>query len=334
MSLPPRTFLGYDESRAVPNIVVDGSPNESTVLTLSHWPGMAQPAGTSVDTSAEMAFAYLDRPLDDEPASVVTNNHFDQDGAAGIFALISPVEALAHRELLIDLARAGDFGTYRLRNAARASMILNGLSDESQPLTTANLCVDAGADTAALYEGALPRLIEMLTDPAPYLDLWGAEDEVLSESEQAITDGHVQITEHPDLDLAVVEIDAGQPRRVGHRFGHMQVGPIHQMAVNNATDCSRILMIHGRRFSYVDRYETWVQVHTTSPPQRVDLRPLAQTLSAAEDGSTTWSSGEPSGLTPTLVHDGESSLDPEAVVTRVRAHLATAPPAWDPYDVA
>ncbi len=330
MPHPPRTFLGYDESRSVPNIVVDGSPNESTVLTLSHWPGMVQPAGTDVDTSAEMAFAYLDEPVEHEPASVVTNNHFDQDGAVGIFALISPEEALAHRDLLVDLARAGDFGTYRLRNSARASMVLSAMADASTPLA-ARLCLDAGADTAALYEAALPRLIGMLTDPAEYIDQWGAEDDVLSESERAIADGHVQITEDTDLDLAVVEIDPTQPERVGHRFGHMQVGPIHQMAVNNATTCSRILMVHGRRFTYIDRYETWVQVHTTAPPKRRDLQPLAEVLSASEDGGTVWSAGAPSGLTPTLQHEGDSRLDKHEVISRVRHHLETAPPAWDPY---
>ncbi len=211
-------------------------------------------------------------------------------------------------------------------------MILNAFADESTPLA-AQLCLDAGADTAALYEAALPRLVEMLTDPIPYIDHWGAEDEALSESERAIEDGHVQITEDAGLDLAIVEIDTTQPERVGHRFGHMQVGPIHQMAVNNATSMSRVLMLHGPKFSYIDRYETWVQVHSRTPPKRVDLRPLAESLSAAEGGSTTWTAGMPSGLTPTLDHDGESSLEPDTVMAMVRHHLETSPVAWDPYPI-
>ena len=32
------TFVGYPESAAEPNVVVDGSPNDATVLTLTHWP--------------------------------------------------------------------------------------------------------------------------------------------------------------------------------------------------------------------------------------------------------------------------------------------------------
>jgi len=105
MSNVRRRFVGYDESLAVPNIVVDGSPNEATVLTLTHWPGVVQPSGTDVDTSAEMAFAYLDEPSEHDPAAVVTNNHYDQDGAVGLFALINPGAALEAAVLsqLIDI---------------------------------------------------------------------------------------------------------------------------------------------------------------------------------------------------------------------------------------
>ena len=43
----------YEASRSTPNIVVDGSPNESTVLTLTHWPGIPAPAGLARDLSAD-----------------------------------------------------------------------------------------------------------------------------------------------------------------------------------------------------------------------------------------------------------------------------------------
>jgi hypothetical protein len=92
-------YLDYEASRDVANIVVDGSPNESTVLALSHWPGIPAPPGLARDLSAEMAFAYLDATPDHAPAEIVTNNHFDQDGLVSIHALIEPELSLAHREL-------------------------------------------------------------------------------------------------------------------------------------------------------------------------------------------------------------------------------------------
>ena len=77
-------FAGYSACATVPNIVVDGSPNEGTVLALTHWPGYPQPSGYHFDLSAEMAFHYLDEPIEHPPAEVVTNNHFDQDGLVGL----------------------------------------------------------------------------------------------------------------------------------------------------------------------------------------------------------------------------------------------------------
>ncbi|MCP5029478.1 MAG: hypothetical protein GY929_24675 [Actinomycetia bacterium] len=331
MPTTPRRFLGYEQSRGVPNIVVDGSPNEATVLTLTHWPGQPQPPGTDVDTSAEMVFAHLDDPTGHQPADVVTNNHFDQDGAVGLFALTDPAAALDERERLVDLAAAGDFGTYRYREAARASMILSAFADPLRSPLSEDLTGDPATDTAYLYQSVLPRLVEMVTDPLGYEDLWAAEDEVLSASEEAIDDGRVRITEYVDLDLAVIEIDSTEPERRGHRFGHLYGGPIHPMAVHNATERTRLLMVHGNRFSYVDRYETWVQFHTRTPPFRVDLGPLAEALNRAESGSATWEAKPPSALTPVLDHDHDSSLGIDAVVAAVRHHLRTAPPAWDPF---
>jgi len=108
-------YAGYPASAGEPNVVVDGSPNEGTVLTLTHWPGYPQPPGFEFDLSAEMAFHYLDRPIDHPPADVVTNNHFDQDGLVGLHALTKPALSLQHRLLLIDVAAAG------LRDLSRSS---------------------------------------------------------------------------------------------------------------------------------------------------------------------------------------------------------------------
>ncbi|MCP3911043.1 MAG: hypothetical protein GY713_08835 [Actinomycetia bacterium] len=274
----PRPFLGYEESRNTPNIVVDGSPNEATVLTLTHWPGQWQPEGTQVD-----------------------------------------------------VARAGDFSTYRCRNAARTSMILGAFADPSRSPVAADLNGNMESDTALLYESVLPELGAMVTDPAPYRDLWAAEDAALSASEEAMTEGRVQITEQVDLDLAVVEVDNAEPDRMGHRFGHLQRGPLHPMAVHNSTDCSRILLAHRRRFLYIDRYETWIQLRSRTPPQRVDLGPLAAVLTRAESGATTWTAQPPSSLTPLLRSERDSSLDLEVVLAAVGGHLRTAPTAWDPF---
>lgn len=208
-------YAGYDESRSIPNIVVDGAANEATVLTLSHWPGAPTPAELARDLSAEIAFAYLDAPCDHPPAEVVTNNHFDADGRVGI-------------------------------------------------------------------------------------------------------------VEHPEIDLAVVRIDPREPTRWGNVVGSCEYSALHPMALHNATGRFRILVIHGRRYRYVDRYETWVQYVSRPTLPRVDMAPLAAELTSLEQGDVTWTAGPPSGLTPTLAPDDESTIDADVVVALVERFLRAA----------
>jgi hypothetical protein len=330
----PCRYRAYEDTAEVPNVVVDGAPNAATVLALTHWPGIAQPPGLADDLSAQMAFRYLRAPVAHAPAEVVTNNHFDQDGLVSIFALCEPAQALAHEALLVDVAAAGDFATYHDRRAARASMALFAHADpERSPIAGQVGGAYPGA-VVALYEATLPLLPGLATDPEPFRDLWAEEDEHLTASERAIADGTVTIVERPDVGLATVTIAPGVTGRWGHRFGHVTFAGIHPMAVHNTTRCPRLLLRHGRRWRYVDRYETWVQVRSRRLPPRVDLRPLAEALTALETGPVLWSAAPPSALTPELSDDGESSLEPGALAATVIEHLRTAPPAWDPYEPA
>ena len=313
-------YLPYDEAVGVPNVVVDGSPNESTVLTLSHWPGIPAPAGVEGDLSAEMAFRYLDLGANlHGDAEVVTNNHFDQDGLVGIFALARPAEAEARRDVLLDVAASGDFGTYRHRTAARISMVLARLEAPDRSVAGLEL---------------LPAMVD---DIDAFRDLWGAEDESLTAAEDAIAGGRVTIEEEPGLDLAVVTVADDEPVGGGHRFAHLRDDGLHPIAIHNATGCFRLVVLKGRRYELRYRYESWVQYRTRRPLPRVDLAPLAAELNAAEDDAGSggsWEADPVSALAPRLhlAGDGASGLEPDAFVARVRAHLRSAPPAWDPYD--
>ena len=323
-------YLGYEASRREPNIVVDGAPNESTVLTLTHWPGYPVDEALQDDLSAQIVFHYLDRlAAEGAPpaAGAVTNNHFDQDGLVCIHTLVHPQESLAHRDLLIDLAAAGDFATYTDRRAARASMVFSGRAIGGEDCTYDEF-------TDHLYEQCLPLVLPALLDNDRYRDEWGDEDAELSRCEEALTEGSVSVDVDSDVDLAVLTVPDEFHTTGGHRFGGQHLAGLHPMAVNNAVDQFRILTVQGRRYHYVDRYETWVQYRSRHPLPRVDLRPLADELTAAETGTEGWTASAPGALSPELRHSGESTLDADLVLSLVRRHLATAPPAWDPYPAA
>jgi hypothetical protein len=311
-------YLGYEESRTVPNVVVDGAANESTVLTLSHWPGAPTPGRLKRDVSAEIAVAYLDEPCDHAPAEVVTNNHFDVDGLVSIFVLTRPELALAHRDLLIDVAEAGDFSRYRDRRAARAAMTIDALaSEESDDCTYTE-------HTDRLYHQLLPITLDVVLDNDAYREHWAAEDAELTASEAAIADGRITIDERPDLDLAIVTIDPDEPARSGHVVGDTKTLGVHPMALHNATERLRILTIHGRNYRFADRYETWVQFQSRPFLPRVDMAALAVELTSHERGAVTWSATPPSGITTTTAPSDESSIDPEIVVAALERYLTDA----------
>ena len=128
-------FLPYDQAASVPNIIVDGAATEKTVLTLSHWPKSGTPAALMGDTSTAIVFNYLDSPWFSVHAGAVSNNHFDEDGLLGIFTMLEPAKARHHRDLLVDIAQAGDFGIFETRDAARIAFTLSAYADsESSPL--------------------------------------------------------------------------------------------------------------------------------------------------------------------------------------------------------
>jgi len=322
-------FAPYDALAGAANVVVDGSPTEGTVLSLSHWPHSVAPPGLHADLSAQMAFAYLDRFDLHGSARLVSNIHFDQDGLVSVYALVDPDGARTRRDLLIDIAAAGDFATYTSRRAARISMAIAAFADvERSPVAFGD-----GDRTGGLYEEMLGRLPELMDHPDRYRDLWAAEDETLRVSEELVRSGQVRIEQDAELDLAVCSVPTGAPDAGGHRFGGMWVDGLHPMAINNATDRYALLCRRGRRYEFTYRYESWVQYRSRRPRPRVDLRPLAAQLTDAEPGDARWVFEGAEALSPRLyLADGdESHLEFATFRSCLERELRDAAPAWDPY---
>lgn len=98
-------------------IFVDGvCPDALTEvdLELSHWLPNNTPIQYKKDTSTEICFSFLDKPLKHHYGQV-TSNHFDTDGLLSAFTLMYPTLALEHRELLEKVSHMGDFGAWQKR---------------------------------------------------------------------------------------------------------------------------------------------------------------------------------------------------------------------------
>ena len=223
-------FVGYDELGDEPNIVVDGAGNAATLITLSHWPHSGTPKALKADTSTEIVFKYLDAPDFHVAADAVSNNHFDEDGLAGLFALIEPVPAKAMRNLLNDVSHAGDFSTYRDRRAARIAFTISAFVDCAvSPLDAAIFDQPYPEQCASLYRALLPLLFEMATETERFEDYWRAEDHALDASEAALGADVVTIDEVPAIDLAIVTVPEGWSAGPAHRFTQPDASSCHPM---------------------------------------------------------------------------------------------------------
>lgn len=324
-------YIAYGDSREQPNIVVDGRANEGTVLTLSHWPKSGTPQVLKGDTSVDVVFNYLDAPEHHVDAVAVTNNHFDEDGLIGLHCLIEPEAALPHRELLIGVAHAGDFDTYRDRRAARIAFSISRLSDRRLS-PWADVIPKTRADYAPfVYRRLLEQVGAIIADVEGHRDLWAEEDELLTLSERALDDGEVSIEEVADVDLAIVRVSPAWVARTAHPLARHRAIVIHPMAVHNRTACNRIATICGDRYRFGYRYESWVQMTTHRPPPRIDLRPLAAALS--EQDRRSWRFDGVEQITPKLRAIGRTNgLNEDVFLDALREALAAGAPAWDPYD--
>ena len=312
-------FLPYHELQDVPNIIVDGGGLPSTRLVLSHWPLSGTPRELKADLSAQIVFNYLERPEFHVKVPAVSNNHFDEDGLISLYSILNPEEALKQKDLLVDIASAGDFGTYRERQAVRSYFVISSFADaDMSPLDKKIFSRPYPETAAALYEHVLERLPDILQNLESYESLWRAQDEFLTQSELALAEGKIRIEEFPDVDLAIVKAEDGME--------------IHPVAVHNATGCFRIAMLIGREYSFAYRYETWVQYISRTPLPRVDLHPLAMALSE-EEGSE-WKFDGVDAITPGLRKSdgGESRIPPQVFLERLLSSLRQGEPAWNPYD--
>ena len=352
-------FHPYHLLGDTPNVVVDGSATPSTVLTLSHWPGSPTPEGLQDDLSAQIVVRAVEQDAVPPAVDAVTNNHFDQDGLAGVALLtlgdeawrrrgqlvdqgqqrLAGValltlgdEAWRRRGQLVDLARAGDFGTFADRDSMRVAMALAAFDDpDRSPLDRAVFAGGYEAQCGALYEATLPRVLAMLDDPGTVRQWWEDEDAHLDASMHAMASGAATVDEVPELDLAVVAVPEATATGLASRFTITGAAALHPVAVNMATERMRVLVSQGNRHRLELRYETWVMYRSRPLMPRPDLRLLAPRLDDLE-GRACWHADAPGALTPALEADEAGSTLPlPRIRAEVEAFLRTAAPAWDPW---
>jgi hypothetical protein len=343
----PAVPLGYSPIEAVaerPHVMVDGAPRPGAVVTLSHWPQSPTPRVLARDLSVEMALEYARYALGlvssrrhDETATfvellalgrtaeAVTNDHFDEDGLLSVVALVDPEMALEHEALVVAAASCGDFGVLPLdppgleEAAAEVAFAIGPLAEQE---------AGTGAGTSQRYLAVLPRVGDLLANPASYAPFWHEEMQLYRAGRLALERGAVTCDTDPALDLACVRRLV--PQGVVGAAGGL---PVHAAAVHSATPATRVLTFDGAKCELYLRYESWIRFVSRSVPLRPDLTALAGELTALEPGSVTWEANGVGSIVCRMRPDGtgETELAPEVIEERVRAYLLTAPGAFDPF---
>jgi hypothetical protein len=320
--------------------MVDGAPIAGSVLTVSHWPRTPTPAELRADLSAESALLLCGRPEHwPDGVTAVTADHADVDGVVALALLAVPGLAETAGELLVEVARVGDFAVVRDRRAAEVAFAVAEALDWQRPAVpvrpdpSVGGCGSRAGRPPGLLGAQLRAGIGLLQtaveEPGSLGGRGAAEVASFDRSCAAIAAGEVTVEEEPTIDLAVVRPEAGRWPEGAGWAGHV----VHPAAVHAVSDCLRVATVgpDGVRLRF--RYETWVRLRRPPRQLRVDLSRLAAALTEAD--ATSWSFDGAAALRPELRPDvpDASRLDPEEVLAACRRELEAlaGTVAFDPY---
>ena len=199
-----------DALENVPKLSVDGTVDNS--IHFSHWEGNSTPTEVKADTSTEIALnlvASPNRAALTEGIELVTNNHFDTDGALSCWTVLTGERALAYRDLLISAAEAGDFSEYSSDDGVRVSIAIQGSdqaspnNDDGSPLARL-LAGEEVDDDARAYDLVLPRVEHLLTHINEYEPLWREGWESVVAAIESFGKGKSKVVEHGDISVVTL----------------------------------------------------------------------------------------------------------------------------------
>lgn len=327
--LPPMLFRYFtDALTEVPKLCVDGLL-PGVGLHLSHWDGNTTPAHLKADTSTEIALNFV-RAEPRPSITLVSNNHFDTDGALSVWAALEGERALEHRALLVAAAEAGDFCELSSEAGVRVSLALQGTDDAPWPLAPG-----AAGDEARAYDAVLPRIGELLRDPGAFEALWRAGWDRLMVGVDSFERGASTAANLLDGRLSVVVLDPAIAR--GGRF-HPTSGDLPSMAISTRARGEWIAIAAPRADGWTWRVErafhAWADTVVRTRYRRRPAAPAVAALAAREPaGRGAWRAGRGS-MGPVLAYvdvDGApavSRLSPDELAAALAPVLTAqgAPP--------
>ena len=240
-----------------------------------------------------------------------------------VYALVDPEARPGRADLVVEVARAGDFAVTPSRRRPPACR----WPSPPAPTRTAHRS-DAIAVRRALRRGRaptctlelLPQVSEWLDDPGRLSRAVGRRGRPARGRPGLLASGRVAIDEVPELDLTVVDAAHRPPARPAATASAAcgRTSSIRWRCTQPSTG-SPCCWSQGDTVELRYRYESWVQYQSRTVRPRVDLTPLADELTALEPGPARW------------VFDGVERARPRPCTSRTapedRARPGRDPPA-------
>lgn len=272
---------GMDPDRT---LCVDG--RAFGLRSLSHWPGPPPPAALVHDVTTGMALAHARASEAERLAllgsfSVVTNDHYDTDGALALFTMLDPSAAVPHADLMVRAATTGDFRAWQGEDALAVDLtVWAALGAPNSPLRGSLDGIDDYLTAAGLcYRWVFEQLPQVLADPYRWSSLWQRRFDRVLEERRRLLGGEFRVERHEDLDLAVVHVCAPVTRHT---------------IVAAAADLYRVLVVHeseqGFRYRFTYRNESWFSTlrERLSPRRPLDGAVRALQRREAGGGASWW----------------------------------------------
>jgi hypothetical protein len=196
----------------VPKLSVDGTVDNS--IHFSHWEGNRTSVEVKADTSTEIALNLVASPNREALTNgieLVTNNHFDTDGALSVWTVLNGERALPYRDLLIAAAEAGDFSEHSSDDGVRVSIAIQG-SDQASPNNDTGsplarlLAGENVDDDARAYELVLPEVERLLQNINDYESLWRQGWENVVAAIESFERGESKVTEYADTKVSLITL--------------------------------------------------------------------------------------------------------------------------------
>lgn len=291
----PIRFAARPSDVAETDVSVDGAFGSRTRsrVHLAHWPGNRTPAELRRDLSTEIALAYVDL---DEPrqrelmdgATALSINHYDTDGLCALYALARPEDAKRHRELLVDVAAAGDFFEVRSERAFAIDAALLRFAKANR-----------GVEKQQLIEDGLELLGRLLDDPEHAPELWREDVDALAHDRADLESAVFDDLVYMDLGIWTAAKDATSSRGA-ERFDPGR----HAMFASGRVD--RVLSLGpssaGTTARFVLGTRSFFDLVSREGSPRPDLPKLAERLNGLEgtSGDVCWRAQDMQGASPEL----------------------------------